>query len=49
MSFLSRKDLEKLLELGEKGNKMLLKAQREALGEIADEIFRCWLWQWCSK
>ena len=28
----SRKDLEKLLELGEKGNKMLLKAQREALG-----------------
>ena len=34
----SRKDLEKLLELGEKGNKMLLKAQREALGEIADEI-----------
>ena len=28
----------KLLELGEKGNKELIKAQREALGEIADEI-----------
>ena len=31
-------DLNKLLELGEKGNKELIKAQREALGEIADEI-----------
>ena len=34
----SRKDLNALLELGEKGNKELIKAQREALGEIADEI-----------
>ena len=34
----SRKDLNTLLELGEKGNKELIKAQREALGEIADEI-----------
>ena len=34
----SRKDLNKLLELGEKGNKELIKAQRKALGEIADEI-----------
>lgn len=34
----SRKDLNTLLELGEKGNKALIKAQREALGEIADEI-----------
>ena len=34
----SREDLNKLLELGEKGNKDLLKAQRAALGEIADEI-----------
>ena len=34
----SREDLNKLLELGEKGNKELIKAQREALGEIADEI-----------
>ena len=32
------KDLNKLLELGEKGNKELIKAQRKALGEIADEI-----------
>lgn len=34
----SRKDLNTLLELGEKGNKELIKAQRKALGEIADEI-----------
>ncbi|MGL5345940.1 MAG: ribonuclease PH [Peptostreptococcaceae bacterium] len=34
----SREDLNKLLELGEKGNKELIKAQRNALGEIADEI-----------
>ena len=34
----SREDLNKLLDLGEKGNKELIKAQREALGEIADEI-----------
>ena len=34
----SRKDLNKLLELGEKGNKELIKIQRKALGEIADEI-----------
>jgi len=34
----SRKDLNLLLELGEKGNKELIKKQREALGEIADEI-----------
>ncbi|MGL5314524.1 MAG: ribonuclease PH [Peptostreptococcaceae bacterium] len=34
----SRDDLNKLLELGEKGNKDLIKAQRQALGEIADEI-----------
>ena len=34
----SRKDLNKLLELGEKGNKELIKIQRRALGEIADEI-----------
>ena len=34
----SRKDLNKLLELGEKGNKELIKIQRTALGEIADEI-----------
>ncbi|WP_042275978.1 ribonuclease PH [[Clostridium] dakarense] len=34
----SRKDLDALLELGEKGNKELIKAQRTALGEIADEI-----------
>ena len=34
----SRNDLNKLLELGEKGNKELIKAQRAALGEIADEI-----------
>lgn len=34
----SRHDLNKLLELGEKGNKELIKAQRVALGEIADEI-----------
>ena len=34
----SRKDLNSLLELGEKGNKELIKKQREALGEIADEI-----------
>jgi len=34
----SREDLNKLLELAEKGNKDLLKAQRNALGEIADEI-----------
>ena len=34
----SRNDLNKLLELGEKGNKELIKLQRKALGEIADEI-----------
>ena len=34
----SRQDLNMLLELGEKGNKELIKKQREALGEIADEI-----------
>lgn len=34
----SRKDLNKLLELGEKGNKELIRIQRSALGEIADEI-----------
>ena len=34
----SRNDLNALLELGEKGNKELIKAQRKALGEIADEI-----------
>ena len=34
----SRKDLNKLLELGEKGNKELISIQRAALGEIADEI-----------
>lgn len=34
----SRKDLNKLLELGEKGNKQLIRIQRDALGEIADEI-----------
>ena len=34
----SREDLNKLLELGEKGNKELIKIQRKALGEIADEI-----------
>ncbi len=34
----SRKDLNNLLELGEKGNKELIKIQRKALGEIADEI-----------
>lgn len=34
----SRTDLNELLELGEKGNKELIKAQRAALGEIADEI-----------
>ena len=34
----SRKDLNSLLELGEKGNKELIKKQREVLGEIADEI-----------
>ena len=34
----SRKDLNKLLELGEKGNKELIKIHRKALGEIADEI-----------
>ncbi len=34
----SRADLNALLELGEKGNKELIKAQRKALGEIADEI-----------
>lgn len=34
----SRDDLNALLELGEKGNKELIKAQRAALGEIADEI-----------
>ena len=34
----SKKDLNKLLELGEKGNKELIRIQRAALGEIADEI-----------
>ena len=34
----SREDLNKLLELGEKGNKELIKIQRQVLGEIADEI-----------
>ena len=34
----SRKDLDKLLELGEKGNKELIRIQRSVLGEIADEI-----------
>lgn len=34
----SRNDLNKLLELGEKGNKELIRIQRAALGEIADEI-----------
>ena len=34
----SRKDLNKLLELGEKGTKELIKIQRKALGEIAEEI-----------
>lgn len=34
----SRKDLNKLLDLGEKGNKELIRIQRDALGEIADEI-----------
>ncbi|MBN9647927.1 MULTISPECIES: ribonuclease PH [Terrisporobacter] len=34
----SRKDLNKLLELGEKGNKELIRIQRAALGDIADEI-----------
>lgn len=34
----SRKDLNKLLELGEKGNKELIRIQRSVLGEIADEI-----------
>ncbi|HSQ90477.1 ribonuclease PH [Romboutsia sp.] len=34
----SRDDLNALLALGEKGNKELIKAQRVALGEIADEI-----------
>lgn len=34
----SRKDLNKLLELGEKGNKELIRIQRAALGEIANEI-----------
>ena len=34
----SRKDLNTLLELAEKGNKELIKIQRQALGEIADEI-----------
>ncbi len=34
----SRNDLNKLLELGEKGNKELIKIQRQSLGEIADEI-----------
>lgn len=34
----SRKDLNKLLELGEKGNKELIRIQRNVLGEIADEI-----------
>lgn len=34
----SRTDLNALLELGEKGNKELIKAQRAALGKIADDI-----------
>lgn len=34
----SMEDLNKLLDLGKKGNKELIKAQREVLGEIADEI-----------
>lgn len=34
----SRKDLNELLALGEKGNKELIRAQRKALGEIADNI-----------
>lgn len=34
----SREDLNKLLELGEKGNKLLIEAQKEALGNIAYEI-----------
>lgn len=34
----SRKDLNKLLELGEKGNKELIRIQRSVLGEIANEI-----------
>lgn len=34
----SRNDLNALLELGEKGNKELIKAQRAALGKIADDI-----------
>ncbi|MFR9070356.1 MAG: ribonuclease PH, partial [Paraclostridium sp.] len=34
----SRKDLNALLELGEKGNKELIKAQRKALGKISSEV-----------
>lgn len=34
----SREDLNKLLELGEKGNKLLIEAQKEALGPITYEI-----------
>ena len=34
----SRNDLNVLLELGEKGNKELIKAQRKALGKIAVEV-----------
>lgn len=34
----SRNDLNELLALGELGNRELIKAQRKALGEIADEI-----------
>lgn len=34
----SRGDLNALLELGEKGNKELIKAQRRALGNIASEV-----------
>lgn len=34
----SREDLNKLLELGEKGNKLLIEAQKEALGTITYEI-----------
>lgn len=34
----SRDELNKLLELGEKANKELIKIQRQALGEIADDI-----------
>lgn len=34
----TRKDLNALLELGEKGNKELIKAQRKALGKIASEV-----------